>query len=501
MKITLLILLLTSTALAQIPTPDQTVAGVQGMVQSLKSLAATTQQSATQIQSQATQIQSQASKISSLQTQLDALTINHGVSQGQSIQATINGAKSGDTITINTGIYRESLSINVPNLTLAANGNVILDGADPAVGWTADGTLHWIPWTHVFTSVTGTPYRLYAPADAVKYGMSECVGYAEQVIRGTGDGIPLKQVLQRAACVDGTFYIDYAAKRLYVAGSIDNILTSTRSHLLTGSATDVHIKGLVFQHSANFAQDAAIQTKDRWTFDKSIFRQCNAGAIAINGDSVLLTDCFAKDNGQLGFSGSGSNCTLLRCGHSGDNYRGFTFQGEASIKFAKTKNLTLDGFAAFQNHGNGIWLDSNNTGYKIINSDIHDNEGDGIITEINPGPGLIAHNHFRNNKMAGICVAESMGVTIDSNTFDSVPGLTEDLAFRLLARPPYTISGEVVTNNTFNGGRIRTDVGTWLPSTVSVKGNHWSNAPVLVRWAAKDYKTLADVQSLGWEKQ
>ena len=67
-----------------------------------------------------------------------AATIN--VRSGESIQAAVNGANSGDTISVQSGVYRESLNISKP-IILVGIGRPLLDGGaiNSAIILRADG--------------------------------------------------------------------------------------------------------------------------------------------------------------------------------------------------------------------------------------------------------------------------------------------------------------------------------------------------------------------------
>ena len=61
-----------------------------------------------------------------LTSMVDAVTID--VTPGQSIQAAINRANPGDTVFVQSGVYRESLNITRP-IILEGKGHPLLDGS------------------------------------------------------------------------------------------------------------------------------------------------------------------------------------------------------------------------------------------------------------------------------------------------------------------------------------------------------------------------------------
>ncbi|RYZ49692.1 MAG: hypothetical protein EOO14_20310, partial [Chitinophagaceae bacterium] len=54
------------------------------------------------------------------------------VNPGTSIQAALDAATPGTVIKIKTGIYRESITVNKPNITLTGEGNVIIENPGTA---------------------------------------------------------------------------------------------------------------------------------------------------------------------------------------------------------------------------------------------------------------------------------------------------------------------------------------------------------------------------------
>jgi len=69
-----------------------------------------------------------------------ALAATISVRSGESIQAAINGANPNDTISVQSGVYRESLNITKP-INLAGIGRPLLDGGaiNSAIILQADG--------------------------------------------------------------------------------------------------------------------------------------------------------------------------------------------------------------------------------------------------------------------------------------------------------------------------------------------------------------------------
>jgi hypothetical protein len=442
-----------------------------------------------------------------------------------SIQQAINLAQPGDTVMLEPGTYRQSMifnnsgTANAP-ITVEAQqaGTVIIDGADPLSGFTRAAGLNPVyttGWNHDFFFSGTTRYHGGPTTD----GTTTAIGYAEQFIF---NGQTLTQVLSQTSLSAGKFYVNYTNRTVSVwlpggvAPSTGEMLGSTRSTLAApASATSgqyISLKGLAFQHAANFAQNAAVRTGTGWLMEDCVVQQVNGGGISVQGANAVLLRVTGQNNGQLGIGGKLSEDSLLiDCVSQGNNTKGFSPAWEAgSGKFTDTDGAYIQNFTAQNNNGFGLWFDYENTNYVIDGGTFTGNhygpaswEGVGIMLEISNGPGRVENAYIHDNSGSGLMVGESQDITIQNNTF-----VNNDLELRDLTRPPSHIYDVAILDNTFDNTRISTSQGTWTAASAAVKqiainGNIYNDpAGASLMWwgSVGSLNTLTGIQTeLGFE--
>lgn len=131
----------------------------------------------------------------------------------------------------------------------------------------------------------------------------------------------------------------------------------------------------------------------------------NAGAgVMLGGGSVVEHNCLSS-NGQYGFSAyepQGVENVVLNhneiVGNNTDDWEslqegcGCTGGG----KFWATRDAEIVGNWIHDNHGPGIWADTNNTEFLIKGNYISDNEGEGVIYETSYNAAIIGNTFLRN---------------------------------------------------------------------------------------------------------
>jgi hypothetical protein len=420
-------------------------------------------------------------------------------------------ALPGDLILVEPGTYHETIIINNSGteekpITIAAQkfGTAVIDGAEPLSGWTLDGgtkPVYTTAWDHDFFYSPGVRTHFGPKAD----GASTAIGYAEQFIEADS-GSPervLVQVIHYEDLTEGTFFVDYSARKVsvWLKGGANpskiNVLASTRSLLLSAGSGDgsyITLKGLTFRHAANFAQKWAVRTGEGWRMEDCLAERCNGGGIGVAGNNVTLLRVTAQDNGQQGIGGGkNTNATLQDCVSQRNNYKGFSASNEAGGgKFVATDGLRILNCSYRDNNGTGLWLDFKNKNYLISGGTYTGNHfekpkymGIGIMIELSEGPGTIENCWFSDNSGAGIQVGESMKVTIKDSTF-----IHNYLDLRDAPnRAPYHISDLTITGNRFKETFVSTSLGAWLPTAIGSKritldGNTYDNSPTepMMNW-------------------
>jgi parallel beta-helix repeat protein len=410
----------------------------------------------------------------------------------QTISHAADVAGPGDVVLIAPGVYREWVALTRSGtadkpITFQAEkaGTAIISGADPLTVWVpvSEHPGQYISdWPYDFIidhNADGSPVR--------DHGAPPPVGCAEQVL---WESHPLRQVMNSDDLSPGSFWVDWQFHTLtvWLPGDIDarnaRIEGCARSYLVSPLEKDnvfsdaryITLRGLVFRDAANFAQRGGVILGNSWQADHCTVEDNNAGGMSLNGDNILVDHCVLQYNGFCGISGSGDNNTIQDCIVRGNNRKGFPPDWEGGGgKFTNTNHLRVIRHTSYENTGPGIWLDIDNTDYSITDSTIYGNhglnadwEGSGICLEISPGPGVISNNNIYSNTGAGILIAESEHLMVDSNTLvDNVKGIE---LRAMSGRDNHQLRNLEIVRNRFKEWRkeaIATSLGDWSPASVA----------------------------------
>ena len=288
-------------------------------------------------------------------------------------------------------------------------------------------------------------------------------------------------------------------------------------YAFTQQATGVVIKHLTIQ---NFGAPGIMSNETAvnhgsgrgWTIAFNTIRN-NAGAgVMVGSDNILRSNCITG-NGQYGvgtYRPEGvTNITVDRNEISANNRDDW----EARIpycgcsggsKFWDTTGAAVTNNWVHHNRGSGLWMDTNNVGFRIEGNYINDNDGEGVFYEISYN-GRIANNTLKRNALVkgqafasrgdvfpigAIYVSESGGDARVNNgvysTFEIVDNLLEDNwggvvlwehPDRFCGAEPngYCTKGGVATKATCVSGTISTapykDDCRWKTQNVSVHHN------------------------------
>jgi hypothetical protein len=318
--------------------------------------------------------------------------------QFRTIQDAAKVAEPGDTVLIHSGVYRETVVVEksgTPDKPIrfeaAPVSNVVITGLDPLADWQKEND-----GENVYS--TTWPYRFVPSSKTDAYPADEyhrLIGRAEQVVQ---NDYVLRQTLQRNDVSAGSFYVDLAAKRLYVSPFGKEDLTApnqntqmegaTRSVLWRCKGAYVVVRGIQFRYAANRAQQGAIMFGGSGDIaEDCTFERTNASGAAFTGSDQVARNCTFQDNGQLGFGAlRAHNLLLTGCTVRNNNTKGFNRQWEAGgDKIVLSRGVVLEKSRFVANHGSGIWFDIGNENCTVRNCLIADNEDAGLFYEISYG--------------------------------------------------------------------------------------------------------------------
>jgi hypothetical protein len=389
----------------------------------------------------------------------------------RTIQHAVSRAGPGDTVSVRTGIYRERVVMAQGGvkgrplvITAAPGARVVVTGADLLKEWQhAPGTSAPI-WVHAWPHRFPIGDSLIHPEDA----HHEVIGRAEQVI--AGDRL-LQQVLQRTQMAPGTFFVDLAARQLYVwlrdngdPGKTE-MEASIRPNWLEAPprASYVHLRGIRFRYAANHAQHGGLVLRHGvgpegapgpvgWVVEGCVFERANSSGASLAGRGHRIERSLFQENGQLGFGASRCDDTLVRgCGVYRNNTKGYATGWEAGgLKVTLSRGFRFDRCRVIENRGPGIWYDIGNEAAEIQRCVIAGNDEAGIFYEISYG--LHAHDNLIVDNAnrgvvpgpawgaGGITISSSEDCVLEQNT---LVNNRDGIAFREQERRTPRIGGRV----------------------------------------------------------
>jgi len=218
-------------------------------------------------------------------------------------------------------------------------------------------------------------------------------------------------------------------------------------YAFTGHATGVRIEHLTIR---NFGTERDTFNEgvvnhdagDGWQIRHNTVRD-NGGAGVFVGDGNVLADNCLSHNGQYGFSAyetDGVQDVVLEHNEIVGNN---TADWEATYedcgctgggKFWETTNADITGNWIHDNHGPGIWADTNNTRFLVSQNYFSDNDGEGMVYETSYNAD-ISFNTFRRNAIVNGRTTEGFptaALYISESGSDPRAGKEYGAAFRIV---------------------------------------------------------------------
>lgn len=306
------------------------------------------------------------------------------------IQSAIAGAGTGAYVCFESGTYRLTDKLQaLAGQTLHGSPNTILDGSVVLGGAAASGS-NW-----VFSSV---PLQTTGPIEKSKKWCEDLVNfpcaYVEDVFF---DGQPLTRATTLAGVKAGTFYTDYAAKKVYVgtnpAGHTVEIGKTPFAFLI--GFENVTIEGFVVRKFAPSMDQGAISfgAKGGKVRNVEVLHSHAAGVAFWGIDDASVTYSRLHDNGQTGASLGGNRGVVDHNDLIHNNIFGYWRNDGAS---------------------GGVKVDLANDSV-VTNNLVNDNLSFGIYYDENADRGLIDKNWVEGNWAAGINFVFSRWGKISNN--------------------------------------------------------------------------------------
>lgn len=301
------------------------------------------------------------------------------------LQAQIDAAAAGSTLTPAPCIYRETVTISKP-LTLQASAGTEIRGSNIWTSWTASG----VTW------VSSNSVPTFTAHGTCLAGTTRCL-WPEQVFF---DARPLLQVASNPTT--GQFAVD-SSRRVLLADDPrgHTVEVTTRTNWVVVKSDNVSIVGFTMKHAANDAQTGALTANgfSNLTVRGNTLSDAHGDALAFlygSGQQVIGNDIHHA--GQTGM-GAYKSTDVLVTGNTihDNNTEGFDPSWEAGgLKMASVTHLTLDSNEVYNNAGPGLWCDIGCESVTYSHNRVHDNQQSGIFFEISNGA-TISDNALWNN--------------------------------------------------------------------------------------------------------
>lgn len=190
----------------------------------------------------------------------------------------------------------------------------------------------------------------------------------------------------------------------------------------------VTIRGLIIQNYSTPTQRGAIDAgSGGWRVIGNEIRNNSGAAVSLGGSGWVIESNNIHHNEQIGIKGQGSGGRVVgnTIAYNNPDRRYDPAWEAGGTKFVNTTNLYVAGNKVLNNHGPGLWTDSNNQGTVYENNTVRDNYGPGIFHEISQSAS-IRNNTVTGNAhgfyVGGILVANSSDVTVTGNTVSGNDG-------------------------------------------------------------------------------
>ncbi|MBU8541474.1 right-handed parallel beta-helix repeat-containing protein [Falsiroseomonas tokyonensis] len=345
------------------------------------------------------------------------------VSVGDDIQALVSAAPEGAVFWIEAGVHRlQSITPKDGQHFLGEEG-AVLNGSRLLNSFSKDGSA----WVASGQTQEGMRNALGEAAEGY-----DRAGYPETIYI---DDQPLKHVGTKAQVVEGTFFFDYAADKIYIGNDPagHKVEASVQPWAFEGGASDVVVQNLTIEKYATPIQRGAIggdMLPEGWIIQDNDI-QLNYGVGIAVGSNTQVLDNRITDNGNMGLAGVGDS--ILVEGNEiaeNGNWAGIDVLWEGGgTKFALTEDLVVRDNFVHDNHGFGLWTDIDNFNTLYEGNRVEYNSHGGIVHEISYDA-VIRDNVLTGNGAdfntwlwgAGIIIQNSRNVDIYGNTVDMTEG-------------------------------------------------------------------------------
>lgn len=334
------------------------------------------------------------------------------------LEAALQRAPEGGTIVFSGGTYRVGGLILARRLTLQAapDESPWLKGSSLVEGWVRDGNA----WRHDNWKAQFPPRGYLATVlDKVTDPRYPMAPFGDMVFV---DGRALFQVGARQQVGPGTFYVDYAAQKLYLgsdpsgksveAATVERAFTLVKNN--TSDASGSRVRGLGFAH---YQLRVGVYAPKVVVEDCAFVWNATTGLIfgPAASDGLVQGNTFTA-NGSSGMAAQkASRLRVERNLISYNNVEGFKRTWTAAgIKVIRFEGFVCRDNIVEHNFATGIWMDVNLNKAVVTGNTSRFNSAIGIFFEIS-SDAIIAFNVAHDNG-AGVQISNAHNARIYNNT-------------------------------------------------------------------------------------
>ncbi|MFC5743993.1 right-handed parallel beta-helix repeat-containing protein [Actinomadura rugatobispora] len=343
----------------------------------------------------------------------------------RTVARAIAKSSSGSTIVLRGGTYHESVTVPASKrLTLQAHPGeaVWFDGSEPVEGWRSQGGA-WVKdgWTARFDS--SPTYTAGAPAsrDRDFQFVDPAHPMAAHPDQVWIDDVAQRQVASRAQLQANTFYVDEAARRLYLGSdpSGRKVRASTLDEAITLRGGGSALRGIgVRRYATSLPQLGSVKVVGAdVTLENVAVTDSATTGLSVVGPRATVRRFTATRNGMLGIHGNHADrlrIELVRA-HRNNLERFKPAPVSGGIKITRSRTVAITGSVLADNLGKGVWLDESVHDATVTGNRIVQNTSHGIVLELS-AKAVVAGNLVRGNGGDGLRLNDTSDVAVWNNT-------------------------------------------------------------------------------------
>lgn len=346
----------------------------------------------------------------------------------RTVRAAVARAASGQTIVLRAGSYHEFVTIPPAKKLILRSypgEEVWLDGSQPVTGFARQGNAYVVDdWTAEFDA--SPTYKRGAP-DGTSQGwqfVSDKHPMAAHPDQVWIDGVAQRQVGSRSEVTAGTFYVDYAADRLYLGSDPQDrsVRASTLGRALSiqGAGSELHGVGIRRYATAVPQMGAVTVEAPNAVLDDVAITDNATTGLFVGAGRVALRNVSLVGNGMLGAAATYADglqvSGLLAERNNTEHFNTAPVSG--GVKVGRSRDVDISDSVFRDNAGPGLWLDESVFDTAVHGNDLLDNSGHGLTLELSARADVV-NNVIAGNAGHGLKVNNTSDVRIWNNTISA----------------------------------------------------------------------------------